>query len=110
MIYTAIENLPETDTMLSIFSEYIRRDYGELLDRNRRTPVQIIKRCTEKGLLQQALTFAESLMPAFIMNSGFLLFNLQKILKQPFTYNEFEMQKECQKFLNHREFRHSYVQ
>ncbi len=48
---------------ISIFVDYIEKDYGVLLDNENRTVLDIIIRCEKKKLYQQALTFIESLMP-----------------------------------------------
>lgn len=58
----------DADPLLSIFSEYIKKDYGEELipsngEEAEIPPLAIIERCLNKGFYQQALTFLESLMP-----------------------------------------------
>ena len=69
MLRSSIQRIGD-DSLLSIFSEYIKKDYGEELipsnadDNNRDIPpLAIVERCVEKGLYQQALTFLESMMP-----------------------------------------------
>ena len=59
----ALERLDQNDSLMGIFKEYVRRSYGNLLYRDKRTTIDIIERCLEKGLTQQALTFVESRMP-----------------------------------------------
>ena len=63
-------------SMLSIFLDYIRDSYGDLLT-NRRTTLLIVKRCVEKKLYQQALTFIESSMPDEIVKKGLVTFSIQ---------------------------------
>lgn len=53
----------ETPSLLDMFSDYIKYDYGELLMSDNPSAVLIIERCLNKGLMQQALTFIESMMP-----------------------------------------------
>lgn len=60
------------DAIFDIFLEYIKRDYGELLDQDKRTPLKVVKRCVQKKMYQQALTFIESLMPEQYINGGVL--------------------------------------
>ena len=56
-----------------LFEQYIRDDYGELLDQP--TNLGIIKRCYKKRMYQQALTFIESLMPESIVENKVIFFN-----------------------------------
>lgn len=49
--------------LFNIFKEHLVNDYGELLDIDKVSPLKIIKRCLDKKLYQQALTFIESMMP-----------------------------------------------
>ena len=63
-------------SMLSIFLDYIRDSYGDLLT-NRRTTLLIVERCVEKKLYQQALTFIESSMPDEIVKKGLVTFSIQ---------------------------------
>lgn len=60
---------------MAIFSDYIRSDYGNLLDKEKRTPLDIIKRCFAKGLYQQALTYIESSMPEMFFKQHILYFD-----------------------------------
>lgn len=67
------------DPLLSIFADYIKKDYGEELipsepelARKEVSPLAIIKRCVDKRLYQQALTFLESKMPGVYANKGFI--------------------------------------
>ncbi len=59
----SISNLNSTDSLMGIFAEYIRDSYGVLLDPHKRTTPDILRRCVDKGLYQQALTLLETLMP-----------------------------------------------
>ncbi|MCR5670311.1 MAG: TM1812 family CRISPR-associated protein [Butyrivibrio sp.] len=81
----SINELEETDTMLGIFSRYIKDSYGVLLDPRKRTTVDIIRRCIEKELYQQALTILETLMPDEFVKRKILYFepeDLEKIKKR----------------------------
>lgn len=70
----AIKRIDGNEGFLSIFVEYIKNDYGKLLDAEQRTPLDIIERCKRKKLYQQALTFIESLMPEEFYNSKLLYY------------------------------------
>ena len=59
----AVKQIGTTDTLLQIFKEYVVRSYGDLLNKETRTALGIIKRCKEKGQYQQALVFIDTLMP-----------------------------------------------
>ena len=71
----------DTDHLMAIFSDYIKKSYGVLLDEKRRTVVDIIERCTKKNLVQQALTILETLMPEEIVKRGILKYD-EKDLEQ----------------------------
>lgn len=58
-----IDSVKTKDEFITIFIDYIKQDYGLLLDKEKRTTLDIVKRCYRKNLYQQALTFIESLMP-----------------------------------------------
>ena len=64
-----------------LFEQYIRNDYGELLDKP--TNLGIVKRCYKKKMYQQALTFIESLMPESIVENKVIYYNDKetKVLK-----------------------------
>lgn len=64
-----------SSSLLGVFFDYIRDSYGDLLTKNR-TTLMIVKRCVEKKLYQQALTFIESSMPEEIVKKGLLTFAL----------------------------------
>ena len=74
----AISGIDREDTLLSIFSDYIRRDYGRILEDSRSPVWLIVKRCVDKRLYQQALTFAESKMVAEMSQRQFLVFDTQE--------------------------------
>lgn len=59
---------------LSIFRDYIKESFGDLLSPRTRTTLLIVKRCIEKGLFQAALTFIESSMPAEIVAKQLLYY------------------------------------
>ena len=69
---TSIHPLPQSESMISIFSDYIQSDYGALLTDPEPSPLLIIRRCLKKNLIQQALTFTESMMPEEFVKSGFI--------------------------------------
>ena len=75
---TVIANIQQNgageESFLSIFAGLIRQDYGNLLDAERRTTLDLIERCRKKGLYQQALTFLESLMPGYLYRTGVFSF------------------------------------
>lgn len=71
----AIEEIDSTDELLGIFIEYIKEDYGVLLDKGKRTNLDIIERCYNKKLYQQAMTFIESLMPEDLVDSKVLYYD-----------------------------------
>ncbi len=59
----ALEGFDESVGILGVFKEYIKDSYGDLLDPEKRTTVDILRKCLEKGLYQQTLTLLETLMP-----------------------------------------------
>lgn len=62
---------PAEDDLFKIFKENIQADYGVILDDNIDDDTrnfEIIQRCMNKHLYQQALTFAESQMPKYFCN------------------------------------------
>lgn len=79
----ALDALPGSATSeLNIFREYIKDSFGDLLNKKKRTTLLIVKRCIEKELFQQALTFIESSMPAEIVE--------KKLLYYPMTTENYE--------------------
>ena len=73
----ALDALPENaPSELNIFREYIKDSFGDLLSSKTRTTLLIVKRCMEKELFQQALTFIESSMPSEIVGKHLLHYPL----------------------------------
>lgn len=64
------------DAYLLIFSDYIQKDYKELLKNDEDLIAYVIEYCFNKGLYQQTLTFIESGMPQWICDKGILLFEI----------------------------------
>ncbi len=75
---SSIHSLPQSESMISIFSDYIQSDYGALLTDPEPSPLLIIRRCLKKNLIQQALTFTESMMPEEFVKSGFIRYTLPR--------------------------------
>ena len=69
------EALNPENALLPIFYRTIRDDYGVLLDPEKRTGFDIIKRCIRKKQYQQALTFIEVLMPEYFFEKRILYFS-----------------------------------
>lgn len=65
---------PRVSSLLGIFLDYIRDSYGDLLT-EKGTTLMLVKRCVEKKLYQQALTFIEASMPQEIVKKGLLIFS-----------------------------------
>ena len=65
------EDKMEDDTISGLFVQYIKSDYGDILDKTRRTAINEIKWCIRKGFLQQALTLIESRMVDEMNNTLF---------------------------------------
>ena len=61
--------------LLPIFYDTIKKDYGNLLVRERRSDIDIIERCMKKKQYQQALTFIEALMPEYLFEKRILYFS-----------------------------------
>lgn len=59
---------------ISIFIDYIKQQYGVLLDSNQRTSLDIVRFCYRKEQYQQALTFIESRMPEYFHDKGVLYY------------------------------------
>lgn len=62
-------------TSLGIFKDTIKKDFGVLLDPEKRTEVDMVERCIDKKQYQQALTFLESALPEFYRNNGIISFS-----------------------------------
>ena len=58
------------ESLLDIFIDNIRREYGSLLNPRERTVVEEIEWCLKKDYLQQALTLIESRMPEELVDRG----------------------------------------
>lgn len=71
---SSIDSIDGSDALLGIFADYIRKSYGVLLDQKKRTTVDIIRRCLDKELYQQALTFTETLMPSEFVDRKILYY------------------------------------
>ena len=69
------EALNPENALLPIFYRTIRDDYNVLLDPEKRTSLDIIKRCVRKKQYQQALTFIEVLMPEYFFEKRILYFS-----------------------------------
>lgn len=63
-----------TNEIFDIFVDYINKDYGALLTKKRRN-IDVIERCKNKKMYQQALTFIESLMPKEFSQKGVLYYD-----------------------------------
>ena len=61
--------------LLPIFYSRIKNDYGNLLNREDSTDLDIIERCMKKQQYQQALTFVEALMPQYFFDKQILYFS-----------------------------------
>lgn len=64
--------------LLGIFRDYIRADYGRLLEEESQTNLNIIERCIDKKLYQQALTFIEANMPEEFAHLRFFYYTCKK--------------------------------
>jgi len=69
------DSLQAEKALLPIFYDTIKKDYGNLLERERRSDIDIIERCMKKKQYQQALTFIESLMPEYFFEKRILYFS-----------------------------------
>ena len=63
----------EGGSLLGLFFDYIEESYGKLLTAER-TTLMLVRRCVDKKLYQQALTFIEASMPEEIVAKGLLTF------------------------------------
>lgn len=59
------------DTYMDIFADYIRKDYGILLDEPE-NPIEQIKWCVKKEFYQQAITIYIEQMPKYYYDKGWL--------------------------------------
>ena len=59
------------DDTFAIFSDYVEADYGDMM-KDDFNNILIVRRCLEKHLYQQALTFLESFMPSQYLKSSVL--------------------------------------
>ncbi len=66
-----IKNKKEVGKYSDIFIDYFESDFGKLLKDNF-TVLDIVERCKNKGMYQQALTFIESKMPETIVDNRIL--------------------------------------
>ena len=66
---------PKNDRITNMFIQYMKADYGDILDNNKRTVIGEIKWCMNKGLYQQALTLVESRMLGELVNCKRCLIN-----------------------------------
>lgn len=62
-------------TSLGIFKDTIKKDFGVLLDPEKRTEVDMVERCINKKQYQQALTFLESAFPEFYRKNNIISFS-----------------------------------
>lgn len=69
------DSLQAEKALLPIFYDTIKKDYGNLLDRESRSDLDIIERCMKKKQYQQALTFIEALMPEYFFEKRMLYFS-----------------------------------
>ncbi len=69
------DSLQAEKALLPIFYDTIKKDYGNLLERERRSDIDIIERCMKKKQYQQALTFIEALMPEYFFEKRILYFS-----------------------------------
>lgn len=69
------DSLQAEKALLPIFYDTIKKDYGNLLERERRSDIDIIERCMKKKQYQQALTFIEALMPEYFFENRILYFS-----------------------------------
>ena len=74
-----IKNIGESNTLMKIFRDYLETGYGDLLYPEKRTVTGIIRHCINKGFVMQALTFAESLMPAEFISHHIIEFNKEEL-------------------------------
>jgi len=76
-------------TSLGIFKDTIKKDFGVLLDPEKRTEVDMVERCINKKQYQQALTFLESELPQYYKKKGIISFPGSDYKKSRERFNEF---------------------
>ena len=76
-------------TSLGIFKDTIKKDFGVLLDPEKRTEVDMVERCINKKQYQQALTFLESELPQYYKKKGIISFPGSDYKKSRKRFNEF---------------------
>ncbi len=86
--------LEQEDPYFSIFVSYIKKEYASLLKGKQPSTVEIIRRCCEKKLYQQALTFLEARMPQYLVKNEN---NKKNIVAFPLSSNEINQLKKAEK-------------
>ena len=76
-------------TSLGIFKDTIKKDFGVLLDPEKRTEVDMVERCINKKQYQQALTFLESELPQYYKKKGIISFPGSDYKRSRERFNEF---------------------
>jgi len=76
-------------TSLGIFKDTIKKDFGVLLEPEKRTEVDMVERCINKKQYQQALTFLESELPQYYKKKGIISFPGSDYKKSRGRFNEF---------------------
>ena len=79
-----IKNKKEVGKYSDIFIDFFESDYGKLLKDNF-TVLDIVERCRNKGMYQQALTFIESKMPDTIVENRILFSPSSRELDEAFS-------------------------
>lgn len=62
-------------TNLGIFKDTIKKDFGILLDSEKRTEIDLVERCLVKKQYQQALTFLDSSLPEYYSKKSIVVFS-----------------------------------
>jgi len=76
-------------TSLGIFKDTIKKDFGVLLDPEKRTEVDMVERCINKKQYQQALTFLESELPQYYKKKGIISFPGSDYKRSRERFNDF---------------------
>lgn len=76
-------------TSLGIFKDTIKKDFGVLLEPEKRTEVDMVERCINKKQYQQALTFLESELPQYYKKKGIISFPGSDYKKSRKRFNDF---------------------
>lgn len=76
-------------TSLGIFKDTIKKDFGVLLDPEKRTEVDMVERCINKKQYQQALTFLDSELPKYYRKKGIISFPGNDDKKSRDRFNDF---------------------